>query len=188
MGDAFFHASCSVEATMGASCSDVLAEMQARVNGQHSLWHDPHNNGTYAISSQENQQLLVTRTSGSKSVGGKKYTDKVLFTFVDADGGCSVDACSESQVTSVMDFSTNYCNIRNLYCGSADGCKPVTHDFANAEKVVRPSIGAGKDRSACVVAADATESTDTKEPALAPALLASHASLDALAAAAPRCP
>ena len=30
-----------------ASCDDVLAEINARVNGQSGTWHDPHNNGTY---------------------------------------------------------------------------------------------------------------------------------------------
>ena len=27
------------------------------------------------------------------------------------------------QVTSIGDYSTNYCNSRMLYCGTADGCK-----------------------------------------------------------------
>merc|ERR1719382_1034234 len=65
---AFVHASCSVEATTSASCTDVVAEIQARVAGQYAAWHDPHNNGTYAIKSQNDQELLLTRTSGSKPV------------------------------------------------------------------------------------------------------------------------
>jgi len=134
--------------------ADVAAEIQARVNGQSAAWHDPHNNGTYAAVSQNDKEMLLTRTSGSKSVGGTKYTDKVLFTFESSGAGCSIGACSESQVTSVADFSTNYCNIRNLYCGSADGCKPVEHDFATKETAVSPSFGAGKDPSKCVVASE----------------------------------
>merc|ERR1712039_762841 len=90
--------------------------------------------------------------SGSKSVGGMTYTDKVLLTFTDSDGSCIITGCSESQGTSVGDFSTNYCNIRNLYCSKEEGCSPVKHDFATTERTVSPSFGAGKDRSACVVA------------------------------------
>lgn len=148
------HASCIVEATAGASCADVSAELLARIGGQFASWHDPHNNGTYAVVSRSEGEILLTRTSGSKSVGGKQYTDKILFTFSDDEGSCSVTGCSESQVFSVADFSTNYCNIRNLYCGSEDGCSPVKHDFSAEETSVSPSLGAGKDPKACVVDAE----------------------------------
>ena len=44
-----FGMACGMRITMVAfaSCNDVLAEMNARVNGQSGTWHDPHNNGTY---------------------------------------------------------------------------------------------------------------------------------------------
>ena len=42
----------------------------------------------------------------------------------------SPPACSESQITSYIDFSTNFCNIRQLLCGSKEGCKTMNHDFA----------------------------------------------------------
>merc|ERR1712083_1276145 len=69
----------------------------------------------------------------------------------DSDGSCKILACSESQGTSVGDFSTNYCDIRNLYCGSADGCTAVEHDFASSEVSHSGSIGAGHDFSGCIV-------------------------------------
>merc|ERR1711907_875004 len=85
-------------------------------------------------------------------VGGKMYTDKQRFTLSKtANGGCEIQACSESQGFSVGDFSTNYCDMRTLYCGSSDGCKPVKTDFASEEKSVKPSLGAGHDFSACIV-------------------------------------
>merc|ERR550525_186007 len=71
--------------------------MSARVGGQYDAWHDPHNNGSYATLSKSAKELLFTRTSGSKSLGGKTYTDKVLITFADSDGSCSITGCSESQ-------------------------------------------------------------------------------------------
>ena len=64
--------------------------------------------------------------------------------------GCTIEACSESQVSSVLDYGTNYCNLKMLYCGSADGCKPVMHDYTvSAEKTEK--IGeASVDMSACL--------------------------------------
>jgi hypothetical protein len=43
--------------------------------------------------------------------------------------------CSESQVTSYLDFSTNYCDLHDLYCGSKDGCKFVTSDLKYEEEI-----------------------------------------------------
>ena len=48
---------------------------------------------------------------------------------------------------SIRDFSTNYCNLRVLYCNSQDGCHPVKFDFDVKEIAVEPSIGAGKNPS-----------------------------------------
>ena len=56
-----------------------------------------------------------------------------------------------AQVTSVADFSTNYCNLRNLYCGTDDGCVDVTSDLGVTETSVDYSFGASADPSACVV-------------------------------------
>ncbi|CAK0855511.1 unnamed protein product, partial [Prorocentrum cordatum] len=96
-----------------------------------------------------NGYMLLSRTSGAASKGGIKYTDKVLMTFSDTDGGCAITGCSESQSTSVFDFSTNYCNIHDLYCGEAEGCPTVKHSFAVEEKNIKPSSGAGTKAEEC---------------------------------------
>ena len=121
------HAGCEVSLTTTASCSEASAEVVARISGQYDDWHDPHNNGTYTIISDE------TSTGGllqlSRLTGNQKYTDHINFKFSpDSEGaGCSIDACSQSQVTSVADYSTNYCNSRKkchmfipmyMYCGA----------------------------------------------------------------------
>lgn len=51
----------------------------------------------------------------------------------------------------MKDFSTNYCDLRNLYCGSADGCRPVIKDFKSKQESITPSFGAGTDFSKCIV-------------------------------------
>eukprot|EP00308_Calcidiscus_leptoporus_P016876 CAMPEP_0119354388 /NCGR_PEP_ID=MMETSP1334-20130426/3392_1 /TAXON_ID=127549 /ORGANISM="Calcidiscus leptoporus, Strain RCC1130" /LENGTH=379 /DNA_ID=CAMNT_0007367921 /DNA_START=94 /DNA_END=1233 /DNA_ORIENTATION=- len=143
-----FHASCKVSVSAEATCSSVRTEMLARVNGQYSKWHDPHNNGTYSVTDSSD----AGRLSLQRLTGDKKYTDKINFVFADdADGSCHVQGCSESQVTSFSDYSTNYCNMRMLYCGSANGCHPVLGDVSVSETEVKPSTGAGDDPSACLL-------------------------------------
>lgn len=129
---------------MAGSCTEVKNEMLARVDGQYDAWHDPHNNGTYSVISN-GDYLELSRTTANL-----QYTDKMDFTFTDGDNTCTIEGCSESQVTSVADFSTNYCNLRMLYCSSADGCSPVTYDLTADETSVDPSFGASATASDCM--------------------------------------
>ena len=64
--------------------------------------------------------LWLNRTTA----GAGSYTDRLELKFAVAGSGCQLDACSESQVTSYADFSTNYCNLHDLYCGAAE-CVPL---------------------------------------------------------------
>jgi len=111
-----------------APCHTVQSEINLRLT--EPTWVDPHNNGNYSkVSSQEGL------TKGSRVTGDGKYTDLFNFNFKSMSGGeeCEVTACSESQVFSVLDFSTNYCNLRNLYCNSDDGCVPLNSDLTYYE-------------------------------------------------------
>merc|ERR1719198_1014370 len=92
-----------------ASCTEGRAEMQARVNGQFQTWHDPHNNGTYT------RQAYGGSFSTARLTGDQKYTDKQIFTLTDYGGSCKIEGCSRSQVFSILDFGTNYCNLKMLY-------------------------------------------------------------------------
>merc|ERR1711862_659705 len=134
-----------------ASCADVQAEIEARAGGN---WVDPHNGGIYSVLDSSVGVVNTQRTTNpATSVGGQVYTDKQTFVLTEQDGGCKIEGCSESQGFSVGDFSTNYCDLRNLYCGSADGCSTLSHDFATQENSHKGSIGAGHDAGACVVTA-----------------------------------
>eukprot|EP00929_Paragymnodinium_shiwhaense_P022089 TRINITY_DN14219_c0_g2_i1.p1 TRINITY_DN14219_c0_g2~~TRINITY_DN14219_c0_g2_i1.p1 ORF type:complete len:214 (-),score=35.61 TRINITY_DN14219_c0_g2_i1:193-759(-) len=145
------HASCEVTATVYAPCTDVGAEIVARASHSDG-WVDPHNGGKYSVLSHTSTEINTKRLTNPKtSFGGKVYTDKQTFTLTDLSGNCLVEACSESQGFSIGDFSTNYCNLRNLYCGAEDGCHPVLHDFKMTEVHVDPSAGAGTDKSQCIV-------------------------------------
>eukprot|EP00939_MAST-03C_sp_MAST-3C-sp1_P002318 g2318.t1 len=116
------HAKTKLDVTISESCDTVRGVIQERAEGSgNGQWVDPHNKGTYTVEGSTGNQLSLQRETGNK-----KYTDKMIFTFSDtSDGGCSVVACSESQVTSVEDFSTNYCNLHDLYCMD-EGCNPIS--------------------------------------------------------------
>merc|ERR1712070_55398 len=134
-----------------ATCDVVQAEIEARAGGGN--WVDPHNGGVYSVLSSSNGLINTQRTTNpATSVGGVVYTDKQTFELTATDGGCQIKGCSESQGSSVGDFSTNYCDMRNLYCGSADGCAPASSGFTSSEASHKGSIGAGHDASNCIVA------------------------------------
>jgi len=82
----------------------------ARVAGiVKGTWHD-HNNDIYAILGRKARELSMQRRTGSG-----KYTNKLMFMFEEMSRSkCKVQGCSESQVTSVADCSTNYYNLRMM--------------------------------------------------------------------------
>ena len=126
---AWKHAKCSMTVTFpSTTCTILHEEITSRLSGENS-WIDPHNGGTYTSSSDVLDEATGVRTlEGSRLTGDGKYTDKftlVLSSDDEVSSSCTMTACSESQCTSVLDFSTNYCNIRSLYCNSEDGCPIV---------------------------------------------------------------
>jgi len=133
-----------ITTTAAASCSTVLSEMKARVNGQYGSWHDPHNNGTYSV------QTYGGTFSASRVTGNGQYTDKMIFTLSGSGDTCQIEACSRSQVFSVADAGTNYCDLKMLYCGTADGCHPVAHDFTVGAETTQKFSMSTIDMSACL--------------------------------------
>jgi len=138
-----------VTTTASASCADVLGEMNARIAGQYGAWHDPHNNGTYSVESYGGT------FSTSRLTGDGKYTDKQIFTLTDQSGSCLIEACSRSQVTSLFDKGTNYCDVKMLFCGSKDGCKPVKNDFSVGQETTSKFAQASVDMGACLAVSEA---------------------------------
>eukprot|EP00656_Telonema_subtile_P009172 TRINITY_DN142_c0_g1_i1.p2 TRINITY_DN142_c0_g1~~TRINITY_DN142_c0_g1_i1.p2 ORF type:complete len:198 (+),score=41.38 TRINITY_DN142_c0_g1_i1:192-785(+) len=149
----FTHAGMKLTATTTATCAQVQDEASARVAGQYGTWHDPHNNGTYFPESLGGT-ISFSRATASSSGGSQpfpgKYTDKMIFTLTDQGSGCQIEACSESQVTSVGDFGTNYCNLKMLFCGSADGCHPVKNDFTVTGETTTKMASASVSLSGCL--------------------------------------
>ena len=140
---AAMHAKCQMDVSFDNSCDSVMSEMTGRVNSK--TWTDPHNGGIYSITRYEFLYLYSTLLksllssnstylAGQRITGDGKYTDKFDFYLTPSGSGCSVEACSESQVSSIIDYSTNYCNLHDLYCSSKDGCPTVGSDLTYTEK------------------------------------------------------
>ena len=53
------------------------------------------------------------------------------------------------QVKSVIDMSTNYCNLYNLYCGSNVGCPVAVTDLKAIPLDKKTSLGAGSNKFKC---------------------------------------
>ncbi|KAK3270200.1 hypothetical protein CYMTET_21392 [Cymbomonas tetramitiformis] len=138
------HAKCELTAEFQNSCADVHEEVLARMNGANG-WADPHNGGSYSVISSTD-----TTVDGTRLTGNKKYTDKFELTFAESSNGCTVSGCSESQVFSVLDMSTNYCNQYNLFCNTAGGCTKVKHDL---QYTITTGSCMSHDQSQCVVTA-----------------------------------
>jgi len=136
------HAGMKLIAMANASCSDVKAEAKARVAGQNG-WVDPHNRGTYTEGSYGGSMSFKRHT------GDAKFTDKMVFTLTDDGPRCKIEACSESQGRSFGDYSTNYCNLKMLFCGSSDECYPVIHDFTSSDETTTAIAGGSAKSTDC---------------------------------------
>jgi len=137
-----------VEVTANAPCFDVGREIVARVMANVAgTWMDLHNNGSYSIWQEPEGAVVQTQ----HHTGNHLYYDLQMFTLTDMGKyKCKIYACSMSQGTSNNDASTNYCNMRNLYCGPEDSCIPVLHPFSTEENNFIPrNGGSGHDVTKC---------------------------------------
>ena len=147
------HAGASLTAHFPHSCDTVWGEVSARLRGAGG-WEDPHCQpgkcsppGIYMIErtmpaggSTKSPSAPSTLWLNRTTAGAGSYTDRLELKFAVAGSGCQLDACSESQVTSYADFSTNYCNLHDLYCGAAE-CVPLPLPASSAAG--RPSSELG---------------------------------------------
>merc|ERR1711907_10797 len=90
--------------------------------------------------------------SASRLTGDGKYTDKMVFTLTDQGDSCKIEACSESQVFSIGDAGTNYCNVKLLVCGSDQGCKVAQNDFTLGDESTSKKAQASVNMGACLAA------------------------------------
>jgi len=130
------HASCSVKWTLSESC----ASTQTKIVDQMNLWDNEDCGTKPGDESPHGQKCLYKHTGsdglityGTHTTPIMRYVDDLTFTFVEDGSGCLVDAFSQSETLSLLDYGTNYCNLFNLMDGSGLVLDPAftedTNDF-----------------------------------------------------------
>ena len=127
------HAACEVTATVNGSCADAQAEVLDRLKGTDG-WMDPHK-GSYNITSATSDLVMGSHLRDVDP----NYMDHFILHFVNNTAvakapSCNISSCSKTTNTSIVDYSLNYCNVYNLYCGSDSGCPYVKHNFLNTSE------------------------------------------------------
>ena len=109
------HAHCAMTMTFPvSSCLDAFNAMKDAVE----TWTPEPGTagGSYALwNSEEELNIWATRTTPVK-----KYVDDIYFEYTNSTGdfntkGCTVAAKSRSQSLSYYDYSTNFCNMWNVF-------------------------------------------------------------------------
>ena len=148
------HCQCAIKFRVrDFGCRDVKEEVERRMHGWDG-WVDPKSRpGSYRLLESTADTTKGTRTTGD----GNAFVDYFTFKYIQEDelgGECTVVGCSASQVTSmygelrtrterarsedlqtdappIPDFSTNFCNMRNLLAGtmSTPPVKICRHDI-----------------------------------------------------------
>ena len=145
-GSKSLNAWARMSVTVKAPCASVKEEMTQRVMSP--TWLDPHNGGLYSIVDAHRADVL----SVLRKTGDRFFTDAATFVLragADDYDTCDVHACSESQGGAGGDFSTNFCNMKMLFCGSDIGCVPEAYDFAYTDEVIKLSAGASAEADQC---------------------------------------
>merc|ERR1719412_421617 len=70
-------------------------------------------------------------TYGTHTTPIHRYVDDLTFQFIPKDFGCLVDAFSQSETLSLLDYGTNYCNLFNLVDGSGLVLDPMFSEDTN---------------------------------------------------------
>ena len=108
------HAHCAMTIQFKqTSCREAYNNMKEAVE----MWQpEPKAGGMYAVwDATEEESIWATRTTPTKH-----YVDDILFDYFGNtenfnDPGCRVEAKSRSQSLSYYDYSTNYCNMWNVF-------------------------------------------------------------------------
>lgn len=109
----FGHANCNLvyKTVSGVSCAELEKKVQYNVE---TFDPEPEAGGIYQPEKCHEGDSTGDYVWANRLTGDKKYTDDVTINFYEEGDYCRVVGFSRSRVLSVYDYSTNYCNIRNL--------------------------------------------------------------------------
>ena len=122
-----FHAHGEMTTTFATPCNNLSTIMTNELNN----FQDP-SNGLYQKVQETENYFWFTRTTPVKH-----YVDDVSFALSDASTStCTVTAKSQSQVLSVLDYGTNYCNMFNVIrMAGVNYTTPQISNFSNSSNV-----------------------------------------------------
>ena len=111
----FGHARCKIiwEMEEGVSCTDLE---QSVIENVEAFTPGPAE-GKYEMIKYEQDSSDLKYVWSTRETPTKHYVDDVLMTFEETNGKCTVHGYSRSQSASMYDYSTNFCNLRNLFTG-----------------------------------------------------------------------
>jgi len=148
-----------------ASCSKVTSEIMARVRS--GSWTDPYTEENFT-SDYENVQKgvqgadWVTDLAWREALEFEDFVDEMRLSFYQQrspGANCIMFGCAMSNNT-IAGASANYCNLHDLYCGEADGCAPLHHDFSGGYTEEGSTL-CMPTPSACVTTTSTTAATTT---------------------------
>jgi len=99
------------------SCKDSMMKLVDQMNA----WTGPDgcaNGGEKCLYEYKSTEGMVVKATHTTPV--HMYVDDLTLTFEDgADGGCTLHGFSTSEtIYAVLDYSTNFCNMKNLITGA----------------------------------------------------------------------
>ena len=118
------------------SCAEVKQEMKSRVLIDPSFTITGDDDGDPNNFQGARMQLAVDRGDDKFGFYFKPTNIDYTSSSKKHPPGCVLTACGERQSRSFDDASSNYCGMRNLYCGSRKTCQFINHDMDFDEKIV----------------------------------------------------
>ena len=103
-----FHANCGMDVFFATPCDALYGEIDLTIR---SWTEGGPSDGLYAVYEESaGDYVWSTRTTPVKH-----YVDDQIFELTASSAGCAVSAKSRSQSLSQYDYSTNYCNMWNVF-------------------------------------------------------------------------
>merc|ERR1711963_181612 len=136
-----WHASCQVEWVVPGTCESIKTQLIDQMN----LWEGDSNCGKVSdtcpsLPCGQNCLYEFTEVDSEGTLKAKhltpvkRYVDSLSFKFIgESNGNCKIEAYSRSDLWyAVLDYGTNYCNLRNLLDGTglsgSDGFQESTRN------------------------------------------------------------
>jgi len=127
-----WHASCHIDWSVSASCATITEKLVAQIQAWEGDSLCPNTSAACPTlpCGQRCLYSLLDNTGGvitaSHQTPVKRFTDTMRIELTsNSQAGCSIEATSQADTWyAILDFGTNYCNLRNLVDGAGISTMP----------------------------------------------------------------